>query len=407
MMTKEKEQAAVVILGTRNNECEEVKLVQELGYKAILFDLRIELHEALAADFPLEIDLNNESLVIDEVEKLKNKFDIAGIYTLNEYRLTLCSKISEILGFKNAMSHQGSINCRNKKFTRNALKGTRWEIKYKLITHEKEVLNALEDFEFPVVVKPSNESGSSMVMKCNSFQDVWDAVSNIRMKKQNLVGQMIDSDILIEEYIEGSEYSVESFTINNETTILAVTEKQTAHFNPTVEVGHIVPAPIKDKDFEEVSLLVKETLRLLNINNGVTHTEIKLTNNGPRLIEVNARPGGDRIPDLVATVTGIDLRKLSLQIILGEIDQIKTAIKSSNFAAIRFLAAPKSGTLYYEMNDFNRSLHHSFFYHPGSKVSRTTSNYSRLGYFIVEGETYEDIKNKIKQTEEQLQINIR
>ncbi len=405
LLTKEKKQA-VVILGTRNNECEEAKLVKELGYKAILFNSRIELHEALFVDYPLEIDLNDELSVLSEVNKLKNQFEIVGVYTLNEYRLTLCSKISENLGLKNAMSYTGAINCRNKKLTRKALKGTKWEVKHKLITHEREVLNAVEDFTFPVIIKPSNESGSSMVKKCNTIEEAWDAVSNIRTKEKNLVGQEIDSEILMEEYLEGPEFSVEAFTINDETTVLAVTEKQTATFNPTVEVGHIVPAQISERDLELINSLIKETLSLLGINNGVTHSEIKLAPNGPRLIEVNARPGGDRIPDLVTTVTGIDLRRLSLQIILGEKERIQSNVKKAKFAAIRFLAADKSGVLHYDMKDLGLAQNYSLFYKPGSKVSGTTSNYNRLGYFVVEGETYEDIKNKIEKTEEALQLNI-
>lgn len=58
------------------------------------------------------------------------------------------------------------------------------------------------------------------------------------------------------------------------------------------------------------------------------------------------------------------------------------------------------------MKDLGLAQNYSLFYKPGSKVSGTTSNYNRLGYFVVEGETYEDIKNKIEKTEEALQLNI-
>ncbi|WP_124727594.1 ATP-grasp domain-containing protein [Staphylospora marina] len=395
-MAGEKEKA-VVILGTRDEECEEINLVKELGYKSVLINKHIGFKEALLSDYPLELDLNDEDAVISKILELQKRFELVTVFTLNEYRVPLCAKLSEKLGVSTAVSYNAALNCRNKKLTRQILAQSKWPVHYKLIKHEKELLNVVDEFDFPVIVKPSDESASSLVARCDSLDEAWEAVAAIRKREKNLVGQDSDSDIIVEEYLEGAEYSVEAYTIAGKTQIVAITEKLTAEFNPAVEVGHIVPAVLSPQTEEEIRELVKETLALLNVEYGVTHTEVKLTKKGPRIIEVNARPGGDHIPDLVKATTGIDLRKVSLWIALGvSKSNLPIEEKVANYAGIRFLAAERSGMVFFNQFPPCKVERQAIFVKSGQSVSATTSNLNRLGYFIVHASKYEELRGKMQ-----------
>ncbi|MGR5913241.1 ATP-grasp domain-containing protein [Bacillus cereus] len=99
----------------------------------------------------------------------------------------------------------------------------------------------LEGFSFPVIVKPSNDSGSKNVYLCKDYNEVKQAVDVISNSKLNLVGQTLDPEAIVEEYLDGPEYSIESYTIDGKTTIVGVTEKVVTPFPLSVEVGHNFP----------------------------------------------------------------------------------------------------------------------------------------------------------------------
>ncbi len=135
---------------------------------------------------------------------------------------------------------------------------------------------------------------------------------------------------------------------------------------------------------------------------------MKLTPSGPKIIEINARPGGDEIPKLVEMTTGLNLHKISLLISLGiPIEMADVTAKESNSASIRFLIADNDGIV--ELGKQLDILSNPYVtqlkinVNDGDTVEKTTSNYNRLGYFIVKGndtqyseDIAEDLLSKIK-----------
>jgi S-sulfo-L-cysteine synthase (3-phospho-L-serine-dependent) len=381
---------AVIVVGPREQDGE-VELVQARGYRVLLFSTAIDLDQALRVDIPVEIDLNDEEKVVAQALSLGKRFDIRGVYTLNEYRVPLAARMAEALGIIHGLPSDAALNCRNKKRTRTCLKqhGV-GSAHFAVIRSVEEARTALSGFTFPVIVKPSNDAGSNLVARCDSPAEVDAAVTAILETRTNWVGQRLDPEILLEEYLMGPEFSVESATANGRTVVLAVTAKRTTPPPLAVEVGHTVPAPLPATDVAKIEQLVSDALAALGVNNTVTHTEIKLTPAGPRIIEVNARPGGDRITVLVSLVTGYDLRELSLHLALGE--SLETAPRHpvvAQSAAIRFFTADKNGVV--RLSDpatveGEPGLNHLHLtVKDGDRVVQTTSNYGRLGHFIVHG----------------------
>jgi S-sulfo-L-cysteine synthase (3-phospho-L-serine-dependent) len=396
---------AIIVIGLRSEE-NEIGCVKALGYRVLFFNTSITLDNALIVDVPVEIDLNDDALVIAKARVLSEKFDIHAVYTLNEYRVPLAARIASALNLPHGLSHEAALNCRNKKNTRQLLaqQGV-GSANFVLVRTPQEGISALKQFTLPVIVKPSNDAGSNLVACCETPQDVWDAVEAIQAYSENWVGQVLDPEILLEEYLDGPEFSVEACTASGKTHIIAITAKQTTPAPLAIEVGHTVPAPLPESAVVAIHQVVIDALAALGVMDTVTHTEVKLTATGPKIIEVNARPGGDKIPLLVKAVTGYDLRELSLHLALGGswANAPRHAVTTSS-ASVRFLVAERSGTVrlnHSESVTTTPGLHQlNLDIQDGNFVEQTTNNYNRLGYFIAHGinkQTSDDIATRILQ----------
>jgi S-sulfo-L-cysteine synthase (3-phospho-L-serine-dependent) len=397
----------VILVSPRDNE---VQLVQQQGYKTILLRKEISFDEIFDVDVPIEIDLNNEEVVLEKCLELANQLDIISVFTMNEYRIPLASKIREMLQLKYQLPYEASLRCRNKKLARQKLNEAGvGEVQYRLVNSESDLESELQGMDFPLIVKPSNDSGSKNVYLCKSESEISTAIKHIVQSKKNIVGQSIDTDILIEEFLDGPEFSIESVTVNGQTIILGITKKLVTPYPLSIELGHDFPADLDLDEEKEIRSLVKESLAVLGVDFAVTHTEVKLTNKGPRIVEVNARPGGDEIPHLVKAVTGIDLKSLAFLVTLGKgIDSLDLSSSTVPSASIRFLLANQEGKV-----SFNEQFQSAYikeqkwYVKNGESIKRTESNFDRLGYFIVYGDDQNLSSSKVDSVEKGFSVRIK
>jgi S-sulfo-L-cysteine synthase (3-phospho-L-serine-dependent) len=382
---------AIIVISLRERE-RQVALMRSLGYRILLFNSHIDIEDALVVDVPVEVDLNDEERVLASARQLAERFSIEGVYTLNEYRVPLVARLAAALNLPYGLSYEAALNCRHKKYTRERLQ--LWGVpsaRFTLIRTPQEALAALTEFSLPVVIKPSNESASYLVSCCATPEEVYQAVEAIlQCGGKNWVGQDSDPEILLEEYLDGPEVSVEACTAAGQTKVLAITAKQLTAPPLTVEVGHTVPAPLSASVVEEIHRVVTATLMALRVDWAVTHTEVRLTSTGPRIIEVNIRPGGDQIVDLVRAVTGYDLLEIAIHVALGRsLETIKQHTTQAPTAAIRFLAAEQAGTVQInnpeEIANWPGVQEIQLEVSSGDVVERTVSNYHRLGHVLVWG----------------------
>ncbi len=159
---------------------------------------------------------------------------------------------------------------------------------------------------------------------------------------EEAVGQGAEgSGLLVEEYLDGPEISVECVTVHGITTPVAVTRKFLGPEPLFQEVGHTVVAD--DPLLAQVGPVAEAALDALGVNTAVSHVEMRLTSSGPRLIEVNARIGGDLIGRLVHLATGIDLPAIAADIALGREPDLTPTRREA--AGVRFILPSTSGTI--------------------------------------------------------------
>lgn len=188
---------------------------------------------------------------------------------------------------------------------------------------------ALARCGLPAVVKPAGGTGSDSIAVVHDRDAAVAAVARVLAAGHQVA--------LVEEFLDGPELSVESFSFEGRHTVFACTEKQVdAHH---VEIGHTVPAPLAPARQAEVAAAVCRLLDRLGLRDGPAHTEVKLTRRGVRVIESHNRVGGDRITALVALTHGIDLVELTFQWAARAVAPVPAAPAPFRAASIRFLSA--------------------------------------------------------------------
>lgn len=185
-------------------------------------------------------------------------------------------------------------------------------------------------FQFPVIVKPTDRSGSRGVLRVEKPENLYSAVE--RAKIESFASQAI-----IEEYISGSEVSVETISWKGEHYILAITDKVTTGEPYFVELAHHQPSLLSDDIQQAIKAETIKALTALNINYGASHSEFKITKAGDVFaIEVGARMGGDFIGShLVKLSTGYDFVKAVVDIALGSFEA--PIINNQNSSGVYFL----------------------------------------------------------------------
>lgn len=187
----------------------------------------------------------------------------------------------------------------------------------------------------------------------------------------------------------GPEFSVESVTYGGVTTIVTITKKRSSSGGYFVELGHTVPAMLQPEDLQAMCATVRDAIAALGITHSVTHTEVKLTPDGPKIVEIGARLAGGRIPELVELALGVDLWDATLSLALGEVPDLQSTRNQA--ACIRFLSASPGVIRHITGVEQARSLPGVLDVHverkPGDNATPLRSNLDRIGDVIAVGDT--------------------
>jgi biotin carboxylase len=205
-----------------------------------------------------------------------------------------------------------------------------------------------EGFEFPLIVKPTDRSGSRGVTKVINVEE-----TNIAIRKA--LDNSINKRVIVEEFIDGErEFSVECISYNGDIYPLVVTDKVTTGSPYFCELEHHQQAQISEELKNRIFQLTIDSLIALGTENGASHTEIILDKkNNLYIVEVAARMGGDFIGShLVELSTGFDFLKATIDVALNQfnIDKYKS-IPKKLFSGVYYNVA-KPGKVMSIKNNF-------------------------------------------------------
>lgn len=238
--------------------------------------------------------------------------------------------------------------------------------------------------EFPVIVKPTDRSGSRGITKVDN---------EIGLKKaiEDAMKASFEKKVLIEEYVDGEEYSVEYISFKGKHDFLTLTKKITTGPPNFIEVGHIQPVDIKEELLYKIKLIISKALTNLGVMNGASHSEIKIKNDKITIIEIGARMGGDCIgSDLVKLSTGFDYLDMVIDISFGRRPIFKQVVKPKN-VMIKFLFSDRD---IFKLNKLKEDypeliVRVSSISEDEKKDIKDSSE--RLGYYIISSDSLDEI----------------
>jgi biotin carboxylase len=238
---------------------------------------------------------------------------------------------------------------------------------------------------YPLVVKPAENAGSVGVSVVRGPGELEAAVAHAQGWPEEFPhGIPLDPHVVIQEYVGGEEYSVESVVTRGRAHHLTVTRKFTTQDSRRAELGHTVPAELDPAVRHRVLAAVTAALGRLGLRDGIAHTELKVTEAGEvRIIETGARPPGDHIMKLVKLALGVDEARAYLQVALG--DRPDLAPDRDRAAAIRFVTPPRDGVLraVHGLPAGEPDIHCAVYAGPGTPCTAVQDNVGRLGHVIV------------------------
>jgi len=216
---------------------------------------------------------------------------------------------------------------------------------YRITRSWEETKAAAEEIGYPLVAKPVDLASSAFVNLIRNPDELHTAYKALDAFSLNFRDQERDRRILLEAFMQGTEVSVESVCYDGYIHTLGITDKSVTGTPYFIENGHMFPAKVDEQTAQEVRQFVEQALHAVGFDHGIAHTEVMLTANGPRIVEINPRTAGNYIVELVKHVTGLDLLEVFVDLALGQKPLLKQQDQGAASAAIAFLVPPHEGII--------------------------------------------------------------
>ena len=247
----------------------------------------------------------------EQILEICRKVGIDGICTIaSDVAAPTVAYVAEQMGLV-GNSYESAVRANNKYQMRKALFAAGVSCpNYRMVKSVEEIEDM--DLELPLIVKPSDRSGSLGVTKVLSQ-------AGLRSAVEKALSLSFKKEAMVEEFIEGREISVEFISYRGKHYPLQITDKVTTGAPHFVELEHHQPSALSPEKYSEIYTITQTALTALGITDGASHSEYKITESGCVVVmEIGGRMGGDFIgSDLVQLSTGYDFVKGVIEVALG------------------------------------------------------------------------------------------
>lgn len=361
----------IVIIGANDFQNQLILKAKEKGFETHVFAWKEGAVGEKTADYFYPISIIEKDLILQECKKIQ---PVGIISIASDLAAITVNYVAEKLGLI-GNGIESSMLATNKYLMRKAFK-QHGDPSPKYYCSDELTDAIVQTLEFPLIVKPVDRSGSRGITKVFCESELNEAIR---------VAEKIsfDKKAMIEEFVEGEEYSVEYISYEGKHTFLALTKKYTTGVPHFIETGHMQPADVSDELLVDVKHVVEHALDTLKIRNGASHSEIKIADNGQiMIIEIGGRMGGDCIgSDLVRISTGYDFVNMVIDVASGK-EPVFEKVCTPAKARIDFIFGPEDmQTLEQLQNECPETIYRvsEIEVFDGHKV---VDSGSRYGYFI-------------------------
>ena len=388
--------------------------LKELGPKMILIASEENWVTKLADAF-IQADPLDEPACIAKVEELVKTQKIDGVITFWENAVPLCAALAQRFGW---IGHkpEAALNARNKYLTRQTLENaklSKYQPAWALIKNQGDLEKASARIGFPLVIKPAWGVKSQFVVKLDNLEEAKKAFDYIRTNMTPAFDPIYKhgTDILVEEYMDGAEVDLDLLVQGGELKFHAVTDNAPTKEPFFIETGDAMPSRHEDKDLSDILKMAKDVIRALGLSNGALHLEAKITPSGVKLIELNARMGGDYLYDWIKTVWSVDLIEEASRIAIGAPCHPKRLKEPRCHLVGKYLIPEHSGVvvgvkLPQEKPDPSKTHDVTVQKEAGDAVLVPPEGFETMGWVVGRGETYAEAEENLDAALKQVSVSI-
>lgn len=361
-----------VIIGANSFQNPLILKAKSLGYETHVFAWKDGSIGEETADFFYPISIIEKEKILEICKEINP----CGIATIASDLATITvNYVANKLNLP-CNSEECTLLSTNKYEMRKALKNADIPTPNFAITNGKDT-SSISNISYPLIVKPTDRSGSRAITKLLNRNGLAQAIDNA-------IKNSFENKAIVEEYIEGDEYSCECISYKGNHKFLSITKKYTTGYPHYIEAAHMEPYIPSEELKDKILTNIFGALDALKIENGASHSEFKITPSGDiRIIEIGARMGGDCIGShLVNISTGMDFLKMVIDVATGVAPSFEVTFKPK-VAVIKFIFSEADMLL---LNTIKKNNKIQIIYE--STINKINSHKiidssSRFGYYIL------------------------
>lgn len=394
----------IMILGGGDNQIPLIKRAKSLGYYVILCDFRNNVPGIALSDIHYQVNTLNPSELIEVGDKEKPD----GILSNSEPAFISMAETAEKLGLR-CMSMESTKLYKNKFLMREFChKHGLLSPQYRCCTTLNEALVFFDQLQKKCIIKPLDNSASRGVFSINNVAELKE-----HFEECISASSAANPAIIIEEYVTGTEFTIDGLMTPKGHRCLAISEKKHYAYNENVAYQLLFDNKNARFDYDELRKVNDQLVDLTGIPFGLTHAEYKFANGKFYLIEIQARGGGNFIAtDIVPFISGIDSYTEQLKWAVGDDVDIKYDYSSlsEHCAVLHFFDVPGKGGVVNAIEglDYFDSLGDQMMYHlnfhVGDSIQETKDDSTRIGWYILKSPNRADLDIKMKQIENHFKI---
>jgi biotin carboxylase len=307
----------ILILGGGVMQLPAIKSAIDMGWKIIVADGNSNVPGRDYADYFENIDLKNTEKMIQAALSYKGSIGLDGVFTAGTDFSETVARVASAAGLP-GISIEASINASNKSKMREAFRAHNISspLFVSVNTPFLEDCTELEDrgLQFPLVVKPVDNMGSRGIRRTDNCAELRKAMVDAFKFSRS-------ATVIIEEYLEGSEYSIDALIYKNEITICGFADRHIFYPPYFIEMGHTIPSAIETESdlYKKIISTFKAAVRALGITEGAAKGDVRYSRGKIYIGEIAARLSGGYMSGWTYPYSsGVLLTREALKIAVGQ-----------------------------------------------------------------------------------------
>ena len=377
----------MLIIGGGVFQVPAIKTAKSMGLKVVVTDYNREAEGMLLADYPIEVSTRNINLTVNTAKQFHRTCPLDGVMTVGTDASQTVAAVADALNLP-GIPFEVAERATDKIKMRQVLKEKGVPVPdFRPIWTLEECQQAIQDMPLPLVIKPCDNMGARGVRKIERLDDL---ISAFREAKE----ASISGKLILEEFMEGPELSLDALVFEGSIHITGVADRIIERAPYFVEIGHTLPSALPEKQQSRAVAVFKQAIFALGIDIGAAKGDIKITPEGPKIVEIAARLSGGWMSAYTYPLsTGVNLYKAAIQIALGE-TPTDLKPKTSLVSAERSLLPPPGKILSIQGVEEARKIKGVkeiiLMKEAGDMAEEPRSNLGKVGYVITVGKTREE-----------------